>query len=87
MRNPSSVEARQDLFSLQAARPEFMHPVLFHEQVMYLLWQTDAAIFETQKTPGNRINVVKSANAYIAEFGANQVYQQKIQGIRDRLPK
>jgi serine/threonine protein kinase len=87
MRNPSSAEARRDLFTLQAARPEFMHPILFHEQAMYLLWQTDAAIFETQKTPGNRINVVKSANAYIAEFGANQVYQQKIQGIRDRLPK
>jgi serine/threonine protein kinase len=87
MRNPSSTEARQDLFALQAVRPEFMHPVLFHEQVMYLLWQTDAAIFETQKTPGNRINVVKSANAYIAEYGSNQAYQQKIQGIRDRLPK
>ncbi|MEO7426751.1 MAG: serine/threonine-protein kinase [Fibrobacteria bacterium] len=87
MRNPSSQEARRDLSGLQAAKPEFMHPNLFHEQVMYLLWQTDMAAFQSQKTPGNRINMMKSANAYIAEFQPNPAYKQKVQGIKDQLPK
>ncbi|HKP94251.1 MAG TPA: hypothetical protein VJ385_00710, partial [Fibrobacteria bacterium] len=87
MRNPTAPEARRDLISLQSARPEFMHPNLFHEQAMYLLWQTDAATFEAQKTPGNRINVLKSANAYLSEFGPNEAYRQKVKGIRDRLPQ
>ncbi|MDB5050445.1 MAG: pknB [Fibrobacteres bacterium] len=85
-RNPASPDARRDLVSLLSARPEFMHPSIFHEQVMYLLWQTDAATYEAQKTPGNRINVLKSANAYISEFQPNEAYQLKVKGIRDRLP-
>ncbi len=86
-RNPTSQEARRDLYSLQSARPEFMHPNLFHEQVMYLLWQTDQAIYESQKSPGNRIKALKSANAYISEFQSNDAFRQKVKDIRDRIPK
>ncbi len=86
MRNPTSPETRKDLVELQGSRPEFMHPNLFHEQVMYLLWSTDAATFEAQKTPVSRINLMKSANAYISEFQPNPAYLQKVKGIRDRLP-
>jgi hypothetical protein len=64
-----------------------MHPNLFQEQTLYLLWQADAAAFEAQKTPGNRVNLLKSANAYLAKFGALPAYQAKVQGIRDRLPR
>ncbi len=87
MRNPGAPEARADLVALQSSRPEFMHPNLFHEQQMYLLWQSDAATFEAQKTPASRINLLKSANAYLAEFEANRAYQAKVQGIKGRLPR
>lgn len=86
LRNPSSAEARGELSALQSARPEFMHPSLFHEQALYLLWQADAAAFEAQKTPENRVRLLKSANAYLSEYGSLPAYQAKVQGIKDRLP-
>jgi serine/threonine protein kinase len=86
-RNPASREVRADLASLQEAHPDFIHPLLFHENAMYLLWQADAAQFESQKTPANRINLLKSANAYLAEFQPNPAYAQKIRGIKEKLPK
>ncbi|MDB5103080.1 MAG: pknH 4 [Fibrobacteres bacterium] len=86
MRNPASPEIRRDLVALQGVRPEFMHPNLFHEQVLFLLWKTDAATFEAQKTPASRINMVKSANVYISEFQPNAAYQQKVKAIQERLP-
>lgn len=87
MRNPASPEARRDLVALQSVRPDFMHPSLFHEQVMYLLWQADAALFETQKTQASRINLLKSSMAYLAEFEPNPAYKVKVQAIKDRLPR
>ncbi|MBW8889481.1 MAG: protein kinase [Fibrobacteres bacterium] len=87
LRNPSSAEARGELSALQSARPEFMHPGLFHEQSLYLLWQADAAAFEAQKTPENRVRLLKSANAYLSEYGSLPAYQSKVQGIKDRLPR
>lgn len=87
MRDPASAAARRDLAALQSARPEFMHPGLFHEQTLYLLWQADAAAFEAQKTPDRRVNLLKSANAYIAEYGSLPAYGAKVQGIKDRLPR
>jgi hypothetical protein len=87
MRNPASPEARRDLVGLQGDRPEFMHPNLFQEQAMYLLWKTDADAYEAQKTPANRIKLMKSANAYLSEFQPNAAYQAKVNGIRDRLPQ
>jgi serine/threonine protein kinase len=86
MRNPTAAEIRKDLYLLQGSRPEFMHPNIFHEQVMYLLWKTDAATYESQKTPASRINLMKSANAYIAEFQPNPAFAQKVKGIRNSLP-
>lgn len=86
MRNPASTEARRDLVDLQGGRPEFMHPSLFQEQAMYLLWKTDADAYEAQKIPANRIKLMKSANAYLSEFQPIAAYQNKIKGIRDRLP-
>lgn len=86
MRNPNSPETRKDLAALQSARPAYMHPSLFHEQVLYLLWKSDAAIYESQKTPASRINMMKSANAYISEFQPNPAYKQKVQGIQAALP-
>jgi serine/threonine protein kinase len=86
MRNPTAPETRKDLAALQSARPAYMHPSLFHEQVMYLIWKTDAATFESQKTPASRINLMKSANAYISEFQPNPAYKQKVQGIQAALP-
>ena len=87
MRDPASAEARRDLAALQSSRPEFMHPGLFHEQTLYLLWQADAAAFEAQKTPDRRVNLLKSANAYIAEYGSLPAYAAKVQGIKDHLPR
>jgi serine/threonine protein kinase len=87
MRDPASAEARRELAVLPSAHPEFMHPGLFHEQTLYLLWQADAAAFEAQKTQENRVNLLKSANAYIAEFGSLPAYRAKVQGIKDRLPR
>jgi hypothetical protein len=86
MRNPTAPESRKDLTALQSARPAYMHPSLFHEQVMYLLWKTDAATYESQKTPASRINLMKSANAYISEFQPNPAYKQKVKGIQEALP-
>lgn len=85
MRNPTAPESRKDLAALQSARPAYMHPSLFHEQVLYLLWKTDAATYESQKTPASRINMMKSANAYISEFLPNPAYKQKVKGIQDAL--
>ena len=82
MRNPTSPESRKDLAALQTARPAYMHPSLFHEQVLYLLWKTDAAIYEAQKTPANRIKLMKSANAYISEFQPNPAYKQKVKAFK-----
>jgi len=87
LRNPSSAEARGELSALQSTRPEFIHPSLFHEQALYLLWQADAAAFEAQKTPENRVRLLKSANAYVSEYGSLPAYQAKVQGIKDRLPR
>jgi serine/threonine protein kinase len=87
LRNPSSAEARGELAALQSARPEFMHPGLFHEQTLYLLWLADAAAFEAQKTPENRVKLIKSANAYLSEYGSLPAYQAKVNGIKDRLPR
>jgi hypothetical protein len=64
-----------------------MHPNLFQERILYMLWQADAAAFEAQKTPGNRVNLLKSANAYLARYGTLPAYQAKVQGIKDRLPR
>jgi serine/threonine protein kinase len=86
-RNPAAPETRADLASLLDAHPVFTHPRLFHENAMYLLWQADAARYESQKTPANRINLLKSANAYLSEFQPNPAYAQKIQGIKEKLPK
>jgi hypothetical protein len=87
MRDPASTEARRELAALQSSRPEFMHPGLFHEQTLYLLWQADAAAFEAQKTPERRVNLLKSANAYLAEYGSLPAYGAKVRGIKDRLPR
>ncbi|HLP41702.1 MAG TPA: protein kinase, partial [Fibrobacteria bacterium] len=73
-RNPASADARSILTGLTTARPAFQHPQVFHENALYLLWQTDAAIHETQKTPASRINLLKSANLYLAEFEPNAAY-------------
>jgi serine/threonine protein kinase len=86
-REPASAEARRELAGLEFQKPEFMHPNLFQEQTLYMLWQADAAAFEAQKTPGNRVNLLKSANAYLAKFGALPAYQAKVQGIKDHLPR
>jgi hypothetical protein len=86
-RDPSAQETRRELASLPSTRPEYMHPTIFHEQVLYLLWETDAAIFAARNSPVNRVNLLKSANAYLSEFGANPAYRQKVQGIKDRLPR
>lgn len=86
-REPASAEARRELASLEFQRPEFMHPNLFQEQTLFMLWQVDAATYEAQKTPGNRVNLLKSANAYLAKFGTLPSYQAKVQGIRARLPR
>lgn len=85
-RNPTSQEARQTLARLQTLQPVFHHPQVFRESSAYLLWQADAAIFESQKTPTNRINLLKSSNAYLSEFAPNPAYARKVQGIRARLP-
>jgi serine/threonine protein kinase len=87
MRDPASTEARRELATLQSSRPEFMHPGLFHEQTLYLLWQADAAAFEAQKTPEKRVNLLKSANAYLAEYGSLPAYGAKVRGIKERLPR
>lgn len=86
-RNPTAPGVREDLASLIDAHPAFIHPQLFHENVMYLLWQADAARYEGQKTPAHRINLVKSANAYLSEFQPNPAYARKIQGIKEKLPR
>lgn len=85
MRDPTGAQTRKDLFLLQGSRPEFMHPTIFHEQVLYLLWKTDVATYEAQKTPAARINLMKSANAYIAEFQPNPAYEHKVKDIRNSL--
>ena len=85
-RNPTSGEARQTLAELQTAQPAFHHPRVFHENTLYLLWQVDAAQYEAQKTPANRVRALKSANAYLSEFAHNAVYAAKVEEIRTRLP-
>jgi hypothetical protein len=85
--DPASAEARRELAALLALRPEFLHPVLYHERVLYLLWQTDAAAFEAQKTTANRVNLLKSANAYLAEYESQPAYRAKVQEIKNRLPQ
>ncbi|HLP41261.1 MAG TPA: hypothetical protein VK465_07115, partial [Fibrobacteria bacterium] len=85
-RNPTSADARSILTGLTTARPAFQHPQVFHENALYLLWQTDAAIHEAQKTPASRINLLKSANIYLSEFEPNAAYAGKVQDIKDRLP-
>jgi serine/threonine protein kinase len=85
-RNPTSLEARQILAELQTAQPAFHHPRVFHENAIYMLWQVDAAQYEAQKTPANRVRVLKSANAYLSEFASNAGYAAKVQEIRSRLP-
>ena len=86
-RNPASEEARQTLADLQMAKPAFHHPRVFHENTLYLLWQADAATFEAQKTPANRIKLLKSANAYLSEYQANPAYGEKIKRIQARMPQ
>src|SRR5690606_38818154 len=86
-RNPTSAEARSNLAALLGGRPEYMHPVLFNEQAMFLLWKTDAAIYESQKTPENRIRLLKSANAYLSEFAPHAAYREKVKTIKARIPK
>jgi hypothetical protein len=54
---------------------------------MHLLFQTDVAIYETQKTPVNRVRLQKSGNAYLAEFQPNPVYEEKVRNIRAELAK
>lgn len=85
-RNPTSAEARAILAGLQTARPAFFHPKLFQESVLYRLWEADAAIYEAQKTPGSRINLLKTANAYLSAYQPNPAYSAKVEGIRARLP-
>lgn len=85
-RNPTSQEARRTLAGLQNVRPTFHHPQVFRENAAYLLWLADAAIYESQKTPASRINLLKSANVYLSEFAPNPVYAGKVEGIRARLP-
>jgi hypothetical protein len=85
-RNPTSAEARGVLSSLQTRRPAYLHPKVFQENVLYLLWETDLAIFEAQKTQGNRINLLKTANAYLSAYQPNPAYAAKVEGIRARMP-
>lgn len=87
IRNPASAEARRELVALSGARPEFSHVGLFHESVLYLLFQADAAIYEAQKTPLNRVNMQKSGNAYLSEYQPNPAYEVKVKSIQDRLSK
>ena len=86
-RDPASPDARRDLATLQSTSPAFIHPDLFHENTLYLLWQADAAAYESQKTPAQRVRLLKSANAYLSEFQSSPAYTEKVKGIRDRLPK
>jgi hypothetical protein len=85
-RNPTSAEARGILAALQTARPAFHHPKVFQESVLYRLWEADAAIYEAQKTPAARINLLKTANAYLSAYQPNPAYSAKVADIRARLP-
>src|SRR5690606_28430912 len=85
-RNPTSAEARGILSALQTRRPAYLHPKVFQENVLYLLWETDLAIFEAQKTQGNLINLLKTANAYLSAYQPNPAYAAKVEGIRARMP-
>ncbi len=84
--NPASTETRNDLASLASSRPAFMHPTLFHEGVLYSLWKVDENLYEAQKTPANRINLLKSSNTYLSEFQANPAYDAKVRAIQSRMP-
>jgi serine/threonine protein kinase len=85
-RNPTSAEARGILAGLQTAHPAFHHPKVFQESVLYRLWEADAAIYEAQKTPAARINLLKTANAYLSAYQPNPAYSAKVADIRARLP-
>jgi serine/threonine protein kinase len=85
-RNPTSAEARAILAGLHTTRPAFLHPKLFQENVLYRLWEADAAIYEAQKTPAARINLLKTANAYLSAYQPNPAYSAKVADIRAKLP-
>ena len=84
-RDPASIQTRQDLLSLLGKQAEYIHPELFRESVMYLLFQTDLAIYLGQKMPRNRINMQKSGNAYLSEYGSNSVFDRKVNSIKTQM--
>ncbi len=85
--NPLAEDIRPELVSLQNVQPEFTHPSLFHQSVQYLLFELDANVFQAQKTPIKRINMQKSANAYLAEYQENPAFSEKVKQIKALLAK
>ncbi len=85
--NPLAEDIRPELVSLQNVQPEFTHPSLFHQSVQYLLFELDANVFQAQKTPIKRVNMQKSANAYLAEYQENPAFSEKVKQIKALLAK
>lgn len=85
--NPASTEARSSLKNLTGQSPQFIHPALFHETTLYLLFFVDAAIYESAKSPTNRMNMQKSGNIYLAEYQPNPAFAGKVKRIIEQLSK
>ncbi len=85
--NPLAEDIRPELVGLQNVQPEFTHPSLFHQSVQYLLFELDANVYQSQKTPVKRVNMQKSANAYLAEYQDNPAFSEKVKHIKALLAK
>ncbi len=85
--NHSSSEARQILAQIAALKPRFLHPAIFRENVLLLLWQIDLSLFEGLNTPESRIQLIKSSNIYISEFRELPAFASKVKAIEAKLPQ
>ncbi len=84
-RNPGSMDARKELAIISTAKPEFIHPELFKENILFQIFEFDAAQYESQKTQQNRQSMQKSGNTYLLAYQKNTTYAEKAKMVLEKL--
>jgi serine/threonine protein kinase len=84
-KTPTSPEARDILSKINSEKPKFTHPLIFHENALYLLWQLDANLFDGLNTPESRKQLEETSHLYLNAFHENPIFAQKVKTIENKL--
>ncbi len=82
---PPPPKLRTALVQLQQAAPSHLHPQVFQENILFMLWQVDSRRFEITGQASDKIDMIKSGHKYLAKYRENPRFQEKSRLIEQKL--